>query len=98
MKSAFLASMSHELRTVHDLNNLLAVIKNNAVFITQDLTSVLGGDAETRARLLEDVGQISLATDRAIRLTDQLSASAVVTSDESIVPGDDTGSRRCHRA
>ena len=71
---------------VHELNNLLAVIKNNAVFVTQDLKSVLGGDSATTARMMKDVGQISLATDRAIRLTDQLSASAVVTSDERMVP------------
>jgi len=69
---------------VHDLNNLLAVIKNYAAFLSQDVRAAFTADGETSARLMEDVEQIVVAADRAIRLTERVPASVAVM-DEAVL-------------
>ena len=61
----------------HDFNNLLAVILNYATFVAEELAAATEADwAQHRDTASGDVGQITLAAERAARLTHQLLAFA----------------------
>ena len=61
----------------HDFNNLLAVILNYSTFVTEELAAATESDWQTRLESAHsDLGQISLAAERAARLTSQLLAFA----------------------
>jgi len=59
----------------HDFNNLLAAILNFSAFVAEELGVLASeGHAERYDQILDDVGQISRAADRATELTHQLLA------------------------
>lgn len=58
----------------HDFNNLLAVILNYASFISEELTATGPDWAQHRDAALTDLKQVTLAGERAARLTRQLLA------------------------
>jgi hypothetical protein len=61
----------------HDFNNLLAVILNYSTFVTEELAAATESDWQTRLESAHgDLHQISLAAERAARLTHQLLAFA----------------------
>ena len=61
----------------HDFNNLLAVILNYSTFVTEELAAATETDWRTRLESASgDLGQISLAAERAATLTRQLLAFA----------------------
>jgi CheY-like chemotaxis protein len=61
----------------HDFNNLLAVILNYSTFVTEELAAATESDWQTRLESAHsDLGQISLAAERATKLTAQLLAFA----------------------
>jgi signal transduction histidine kinase len=61
----------------HDFNNLLAVILNYSTFVTEELDAASESDWEIRVKSARgDLGQVSLAAERAAGLTRQLLAFA----------------------
>ncbi|MEV0900997.1 response regulator [Actinoplanes sp. NPDC049802] len=58
----------------HDFNNLLAIITNCTEFVAEDVAAAAHTDPERWRRTTRDVGQIQSASERAIRLTQQLLA------------------------
>jgi PAS domain S-box-containing protein len=62
----------------HDFNNLLAVILNYVSFVDEEITAEIAlrpsGESPHLSAVLDDVGQIGAAAERAARLTHQLLA------------------------